>query len=63
MSLLSDALAMTKKILLVSEELNRLSEDSKELARTVTNHEHRLIRLETTLDIAKMVSRRNLPRD
>lgn len=61
MTLLSDALAATKKILLVSEELNRLSEDSKELARTVTDHEHRLIRLETTLEIAKKLSRRNLP--
>ncbi len=61
MSLLSDAFATTKKILLVSEELNRLSEDSKELARTVTDHEHRLIRIETTMDIAKMISRRSLP--
>jgi hypothetical protein len=61
MTLLSDAFAATKKILLVSEELNRLSEDSKELARTVTDHEHRLIRLETTLEIAKKLSRRNLP--
>ena len=61
MSLLSDALAATKKILLVSEELNRLSEDNKELARTVTDHEHRLIRIETTLEIAKRVSRRTLP--
>jgi hypothetical protein len=63
MSLLSDAFATTKKIILVSEELNRLSEDSKALARAVTAHEHRLIRIETTLDIARLMSRRNLPAD
>jgi hypothetical protein len=61
MSLLSDAFATTKKILLVSEELSRLTGDSKELAHTVTDHEHRLIRIETTLEIAKKMSRRTLP--
>jgi hypothetical protein len=58
MSLLADAFATTKKILLVSEELNRLSEDTKTLARTVADHEHRLIRLETTVDLALRGSRR-----
>lgn len=52
MTLLADALNATKKILLVSEELNRLSEDTKALASTVTDHEHRLIRIETTIDLA-----------
>jgi hypothetical protein len=61
MSLLSDALATTKKILLVSEELERLSEDMRSLARTVTDHEHRLIRIETTIEIAQRTSRRTLP--
>jgi hypothetical protein len=61
MSLLSDALATTKKILLVSEELDRLSEDTRSLARTVTDHEHRLIRIETTIEIAQRTTRRTLP--
>ena len=61
MSLLADAFATTKKILLVSEELNRLSEDSRSLARTVSDHEHRLIRLETTVDLALRSSLRKLP--
>jgi ubiquinone biosynthesis protein UbiJ len=61
MSLLADAFATTKKILLVSEELNRLSEDTKTLARAVADHEHRLIRLETTVDLALRGSRRRLP--
>lgn len=61
MTLLADAFAATKKILLVSEELNRLSEDTKALARAVTEHEHRLIRIETTIEIAQRGSRRTLP--
>jgi ubiquinone biosynthesis protein UbiJ len=61
MSLLADAFATTKKILLVSEELNRLSDDTKALARAVADHEHRLIRLETTVDLALGSSRRRLP--
>jgi hypothetical protein len=61
MSLLSDAFATTKKILLVSEELNRLSEDTKALARAVTDHEHRLIRIETTIQIAQSGSHLTLP--
>ena len=61
MSLLADAFATTKKILLVSEELNRLSEDTKLLSRTVTDHEHRLIRIETTIEIAQRTSYLTLP--
>jgi hypothetical protein len=61
MTLLADALAATKKILLVSEELNRLSEDTKALAAAVTDHEHRLIRIETTLEVVRRPSRRTLP--
>jgi hypothetical protein len=61
MSLLADALAATKKILLVSEELDRLSEDSKSLSRTVADHEHRLIRLETIAEFSHPRSRRTLP--
>lgn len=61
MSLLSDAFATTKKIIMVSEDLKRLSEESKELSRTVTDHEGRLIRIETTLAIAARSSRLVLP--
>lgn len=61
MSLLSDAFATTKKIILVSEELDRLSEDTKALAHAVTDHEHRLIRIETTIEIAQRGPGRTLP--
>lgn len=53
MSLLSDALATTRKILLVSEELHRLSDDVKELSRAVADHEGRLIRMETIVEMAQ----------
>lgn len=62
MSLLSDAFAMTKKILLVSEELNRLSDDCKALSRAVSDHERRLIRVETMIELGgHRTSRRTLP--
>lgn len=61
MSLLSDAFATTKKSFLVSEELNRLSEDAKALSRTVTDHEHRLIRLETMIELSQRSRRKTLP--
>ncbi len=61
MSLLADAFATTKKILLVSEELNRLSEETKALSRTLTDHEGRLIRIETTIEIAQRGSHLTLP--
>lgn len=53
MSLLSDALAATKKIFLVSEELDRLSEDVRELSRAVADHEGRLIRIETMIEMTQ----------
>jgi len=61
MTLLSDAFATTKKILLVSEELNRLSEETKALSRTAADHEGRLIRIETIIDIAQRGSKLTLP--
>ena len=61
MSLLSDAFAMTKKVLLVSENLDRLSEESRQLSRNVMDHEHRLIRIETVLEVSQHASRRTLP--
>lgn len=61
MSLLADAFATTKKILLVSEELNHLSDDMKSLSKTVTDHEHRLIRIETKIEMAQHGIRLTLP--
>ncbi len=61
MTLLAEAFATTKKILLVSEELTRLSEETKLLSRAVTDHERRLIRIETTIEIAQRGSHLTLP--
>ena len=61
MTLIADALATTKKILLVSEELDWLSDDVESLARTVADHERRLIRMETVIEIAQSGARITLP--
>lgn len=53
MSLLSDTLAATKKIFLVGEELDRLSDGVRELSRAVADHEGRLIRIETMIEMAQ----------
>ncbi len=61
MSTVQDIFAATRKILLISEELNRLSDDTKALSNTVRDHEIRLVRIETTLDIAQRGSKLTLP--
>jgi hypothetical protein len=52
MSLIADAFAMTKKVLLLSENLDRLTEESRQLSRTVIDHERRLIRIETMIELS-----------
>jgi hypothetical protein len=53
MSSLSDVLAATKKILLITDDLKRLSHDSEALSERVSGHERRLIRLETIIEISQ----------
>jgi hypothetical protein len=50
-SALSEVLSATKKVLLVTEDIKRLSEETESLARKVTDHEHRLIRIETMIEM------------
>ena len=61
MSTLSEVLAATKKILLVTDDIKRLSADSEALSNKVADHEHRLIRLETIIEMTPRRSRRTLP--
>lgn len=61
MSALLDAFEIAKKILTVSADLDRLSQDARALAHTVTDHEIRLVRIETTLEIARRPSPLTLP--
>ena len=61
MTIGSDALAIVKKIFLVSEELTRLSMELKDLSHDVRNHEVRLAVIENTLAIAQRSSKLILP--
>ena len=61
MTLGSDALAIVKKIFLVSEELTRLSGELKDLSHDVRNHEVRLAVIENTLAIAQRSAKLILP--
>jgi hypothetical protein len=61
MSTLSDVLAVTKKVLLVSEDINRLTHSIETLTQKVADHEHRLIRIETIIEMGGLRSTRTLP--
>lgn len=61
MSTLGEVLAATKKILLVTDDIKRLSEESEELSEKVADHEHRLIRIETIIEMTPRRSHRTLP--
>jgi hypothetical protein len=60
MSALAEVLAATKKILLVTDDLKRLSADSESLSNKVADHERRLIRLETIIEVTPRRSHRTL---
>jgi hypothetical protein len=61
MSTAGDIFSIVKKIILVSEDLDRLSSETRALSDDVRDHEARLIRIETTLDFASKRSRLILP--
>ena len=61
MSTATDVLGAVKKVLLVSEDVARLNAKVEELSRQVTDHEHRLIRLETLMQLAAQPHRIILP--
>lgn len=61
MSTAGDIFSVLKKIILVSEDLDRLSNEVKALSDDLRDHEGRLIRIETTLSLASKRSRLILP--
>ncbi len=61
MNATGEFLVAVKKVLLVSEELKRLSDDTRDLIRIVNMHEVRLTKLETIIEIAQKPSRFTLP--
>lgn len=61
MSTLTDVLAATKKILLITEDMKRLTDSTDALSAQVEDHEHRLIRIETIIEMTPRRSNRTLP--
>jgi hypothetical protein len=61
MSALSEVIAATKKVLLVTDDIKRLSHECDVLATKVADHEHRLIRIETMIELGGRRNRRVLP--
>ena len=57
MSPTTDILGAVKKVFLLSENMARLSTEVEKLSRQVTDHDRRLIRLETIVDMATQTRR------
>jgi hypothetical protein len=61
MSTFGEVLEATKKVLLVVDDIKRLTKDCDALSTKVADHEHRLIRIETMIELSGRRSRRVLP--
>lgn len=60
MSAFERVLTGIKDLLVMREDVARLAEGTKELGRDIRDHERRLIRIETLIEVAE---RRALPRE
>lgn len=61
MSTATEAFNLIKKIFLISEEISSLTTEMDELSRMVDEHDRRLIRIETVLEMMSKRSRLILP--
>jgi hypothetical protein len=61
MSVLSQILSYGKEVLLLTERVDRLLEDRKELITKLEDHERRLVRIETVMEFA--ARQRRITRD
>jgi hypothetical protein len=61
MSVLSQILSYGKELLLLTERVDRLLEDRKELIAKLEDHERRLVRIETVMEFA--ARQRRITRD
>lgn len=60
MSVFSEAVAAVQAALKLTEDLRRTSQELKELAQEVRDHDRRITRLEAQWDTAVMLSRKRL---
>lgn len=63
MSVFDRVLTGVKDVLLLREEVSRLARDQIELKTAVVDHEKRLIRIETMVEMSGRSSRRRLPNE
>lgn len=59
MSAIKDAIAAMKQVLLLTEKVNRVGDVLSEISKELRNHDRRLVRLETIVEIAQ--SQKSLP--
>jgi hypothetical protein len=60
MSVFSEAVAAVQSALKLSDELRRTSQELKEVAAELRDHDRRITRLEAQWDTAALLSRRRL---
>lgn len=60
MSVWAELTDSVRKLLLMQHQLDRLNADAADMDRRIEDHEGRLIRLETIIDLAR---NRQIPRD
>lgn len=60
MSVFAEAVAAVQAALKLADDLRRTSQELKELAQEVRDHDRRIIRLEAQWETAAMLSRRRL---
>ncbi len=51
MSIIKDAIASMKEVILISEKIERVGGVLSELSKEVRNHNNRLVRIETIIEI------------
>jgi hypothetical protein len=61
MSVVKDALSAMKEVLLLTERVDQAGKTLSEVVKELRDHDRRLIRLETFIEIGKMQHRKQLP--
>jgi SMC interacting uncharacterized protein involved in chromosome segregation len=62
MSWANEALAALRKIITLEERVATLTDDIHELTKIVRDLDHRLVRLETKLEVYERISEKSRPR-
>jgi len=63
MSAIKDAIGAMRDVLLLTERVEQTGKVLSELARELREHDRRLVRLETMVEMARATSGKRLPRE